>query len=221
MGAFSLIVVINLLNRIGMSPVKSSNPLPSGDKLNLVDLPFPVIEAICKYLMQKFEDILNLRLTCSALYRIVNACRLELVHVDLAGFAFSHPWGCDFPIRCLNHISDKTNWRIVGLTCSADRRYCYTKEQLMYGRINTESIAKLFKSERIELPFLKHVTLDLARTYYADVHVNSLMVALVDALNANPSNGKFEVYIRNMLEHSRKFPAFDRCMPEATVLDFE
>merc|ERR1712226_82890 len=210
MGAFSLIVVINLLNRIGMSPVKSSNPLPSGDKLNLVDLPFPVIEAICKYLMQKFEDILNLRLTCSALYRIVNACRLELVHVDLAGFAFSHPWGCDFPIRCLNHISDKTNWRIVGLTCSAE----VLQKQQIYA--TAKCIAGLFKSEKIELPFLKEVKLELGHERYE----NSLMVAFVDALNANQSNGKFEVYIRSAMGNSRKFPAFNRCIPEATAMNF-
>merc|ERR1711894_21544 len=46
------------------------------------------------------------------------------------------------------------------------------------------------------------------------------MVAFVDALHANKGNGKFEVYIRNAMKFSRKFPAFDRCMPEVTALDF-
>merc|ERR1712226_327691 len=105
MGAFSLIVVINLLNRVVMSPVrKSISENHYGEKLNLVNMPLHIIEKICKYLMQRHpqcpqypdirglglcyhKDVLNLRLTCSSLYGMVNACRLEFSFpVDLAWF---------------------------------------------------------------------------------------------------------------------------------------
>merc|ERR1712226_1006100 len=106
MGAFSLIVVINLLNRVAMSPVKKSIlEFLSGEKPNLVNMPLHIIEKICKYLMQRdsqfpdirglrricfHKDVLNLRLTCSSLYGMVNVCRLEFSFpVDLAWFDFT------------------------------------------------------------------------------------------------------------------------------------
>jgi len=211
-----------------MSPVKSSNDFHSGDKLNIVNLPLHIIEKICKYLMQRHpqcpqypdirglglcyhKDVLNLRLTCSSLYGMVNACRLEFsLPVDLQGYVFSYPYRGDFPIRCLNHILDKTYWRIEQLTCSAD----ILQKQQIYA--SPESIAELFKSERVELPFLKNVKINLCHARC----LNSIMVAFVDALNANQNNGKFEVYIRSAMGNSRKFPAFNRCIPEATALNF-
>jgi len=197
----------------------------------LVNLPHHIIETICKYLMQSImqypeigkrycghRDILNLRRTCSALYRIVNACRLEFsLYIDLAWFEFANPSKCDFRVRCISHILDNTCWGIVRLIC-----ICSIRREMLGGSSQNESlfnpfpttntIANFFKSERIDFPFLKRVEIN----FRDRVTLNLFMCDFIEALIANPNNGKFEVKIICVLP---MLADFNRCIPETTALE--